>query len=440
MSLFRRLRTSQIFRNLSWILSANVLVSAANFIGSVLVVRYLGISEYGHIVLALAVATMLTPLILQNSERLVMFAAADSAHPTGTIVGSMGGAMALAAIPCFVIVAAMPWVGLTSEPVLFFLVGLSLLPLPTRVLRPLMLYEGRADVNFWSDCIFAAGGLLIRVAMILGGAGLAWFGGAVLLQNLAAALVLLLLYRRTRPASDRLGFDIGFAWQTLNRSWPIILTSFATVIASQLDRVVLSQGGDAAAVGMLGLFVQMILPIRIIASSATAARLPRLISGGISDVRHFQAEAERGLALSISVSVVIGLMMLLALPLFSLLFAVDMVPNWPILAILIAGYVVSVPAQYRLEYAMAIGAERHYLLTTLVASVVGALVVVLLVIQYGLLGAAISSPVLSLLSNIIGIHVGSRMAPYRRIYWQSLLKGLTMKPLLGFVGSRGAAR
>lgn len=438
MSLRDRLRASQVFRNLSWILSANVIVSATNFIGSILVVRYLGLADYGHIVLALAVATMLTPLVIQNSERLVLFAAADAAHPTGTILGSMGGAMALAALPCFIIFAALPWLGFGEGPALFFLIGMSLLPLPFRVIRPLMLYQGRSGINFWSDCVFAASGLILRVVLIFTGAGLAWFGGAVLVQNVVAAIVLFALYLHTRPDGDEIRFDAGLAVSSLRRSWPIMVTSFVMVIAAQVDRVALSEFGDSSAVGLLGLLAQLVLPIRIIASSATAARLPRLIAGGMSDTARFQSEAERGLALSVSVSLAVGVGVLLVLPLFSLLFAVNLGEHWHILAILILGYVIGIPGQYRVEYAMAISAERHYLWTTVLASAVGCLASVTLVWQYGLLGAALAAPVVSLLTNLVILHIDRTMIAYRPIYWRSLARGLSLEPLLSFAKPRKA--
>jgi O-antigen/teichoic acid export membrane protein len=276
---YKRIRT--YLHNSSWILGERLVVLGLGFLGTVLVARYLGPTDFGLLSYALSLATLfavsghmgLSGLVVRDLIR----------HPDvrpetmGTaailkMTGMGAGFLALVAYG-----AAFEGIGSGNFYLIVF-AGAALLLRPAEV------------VDFWFQAFLQARyvayarvsaqlvATALKVTLIASGANLLWFAGVPLLEAFVSAVLLLVLFGRNSPDSAR---RWRASWERakalLSQGWVIFLGSIFAVIYLKIDQVMLRWLSELDEVGQYAVAAQFSQAWYFVPTALVASIFPRLI-------------------------------------------------------------------------------------------------------------------------------------------------------------------
>ena len=101
-------------------------------------------------------------------------------------------------------------------------------------------------------------GALIKVALVISGAGLVWFIAATTFDTVLVAGGYVVSYKKKAGRLTAWSFDRKTAAFLLRESFPLMLTSAAVIIYQRIDQVMIGQMLDNNAVGMFSVAVRIV--------------------------------------------------------------------------------------------------------------------------------------------------------------------------------------
>ncbi|MCF2147827.1 oligosaccharide flippase family protein [Desmonostoc muscorum LEGE 12446] len=234
----------------------------------------------------------------------------------------------------------------------------------------------------------------------------------------------------TRIVKPKWQIKKDFIWQLFNYARTFVLINAIGVISSRMSILMISLIGSELMVGLYGVIGQLMLPFTIICDSVCMASFPSMSKAVSLEQGKFREITEN----------VIEMLLCMALPLIIVIFFIggDLItliykdPSFsqinPVLKVSCLSLILYPFSQTFFYALLANGLERFNLIEVVATNVVGALLGIVFISQYKLMGAAFMSLAMGFTScSLLGYAV------YRNLFSLRLLRTI-LRPLLITVG------
>jgi O-antigen/teichoic acid export membrane protein len=235
---------------MSWLVAAKVLRLGFVLLITVYIARYLGPAGYGVLsyvtafvalfasVASLGLNSIVVRDLVQNCE------AAPATLGTATILQMVGGLLA-----GLLAVVSITYYSEDSDQVtvMVAILGFSLVFKASDVIRYWFESIVESKYTVWAEMASFALILVVKVLLVLYQAPLIYFVWAVALESLLLAIGMVLIYQYSggKIGAWRMRFEL--AGSLLKNSWPLILSSLAIMVYLRIDQVMIRQMlGDEA--------------------------------------------------------------------------------------------------------------------------------------------------------------------------------------------------
>lgn len=402
-----------VARNAAFMLSGQVLLKILAFVFNVYVVRRLGDVHFGRYSAALAYIAIFAMFTDLGTSSLSV---REMARKEGNITWMVPDIIALRAVLSLAAIAVITlsaWLlGKTSDMVLgIFIASCGLL---------LYAFQGPLDnVMIAQERLHfsAVFGLLNQTVFIVLGTVLLFVGAGyigLLLASLAGVFVMGLASAYVVKRVLRLRFERPNPrhwWPLLQDSFPFGLMGIIGNFARRFDTVFMSFVLTDAAVGWYNVPYNLILMMLLLAQSLAISLYPTLVREYDSGQGSIQGTVQRALRylLLLSLPIAVG-GMLLADRIIVLLYGQEFVSAIPVMRILVW----ALPAMFMAEIlgrtSSTMHLEKRMARITIIKAVVTAGLNVLLISEFGLVGAAVAAVVTGALSVVLpSIIIGPTM-------------------------------
>ena len=268
----------RVLGNTVWQLADKILRLGMGLVVAIWIARYLGPRDFGLLNYAIAFVSLFGSIADGGMQSIVVRDLVHRGAETSVIVSS---ALALRAIGSIAAILIAGWTVGMLRPgdhqafLMVLIISLSLFPQAWDILdyehqsrfesRPIVL------IRAFSFCSFS----IVKVCLILGHAGLPWFGWVIVGEASLSALVMRLL-----PAAKRaLGGQARMKWNEIKyllfTCWPSLIAGLSVMLYMRIDQVMLGQMLGDDAVGTFSAAVRIseswyFLPVAVLSSAAPA--------------------------------------------------------------------------------------------------------------------------------------------------------------------------
>lgn len=239
-------------RSFGWLVAARLGRMVLSITVGAWVARYLAPAEFGALSYQLSLVAMVSALAGAGLDGLLVRELVTRPGGVGETLGTAMGLRLAAGVVLYVALLAGWWAthdGGAGGWMLAVL-GADIILQSANVFD---LYFQAQVANKWTALAgigAAVAASAVRVGLILAGASLVCFAGAVLVESLVLAAGLAYFYGRGRPTTDRWSYDAGYARRLLAESWPLIVSAGAVAGCMRVDQVMLGALAGEAAVGV----------------------------------------------------------------------------------------------------------------------------------------------------------------------------------------------
>jgi PST family polysaccharide transporter len=244
----------QILGNIAWHASEKVLRMLIGFLVGIWLARYLGPEQFGRFNYIVAWFGMFGAIAWLGVGETVMRDMVRDRSDEGRILGSafiirLSGSL----LAIVLALGAARWIGGFDENQLLLLailcIGVPFAEAPAGIWIWFASHTNIGPAVLGRNTSMIAGALL-KVGVILSGAGLVALMGVVALESVLLGLSLVIAYRWFGEHFAHWRFDFRHAWQMLITGIPIVLSGLATSLNAAVDQIMLGRLTSMADVGV----------------------------------------------------------------------------------------------------------------------------------------------------------------------------------------------
>jgi PST family polysaccharide transporter len=240
-STFRRLWASPAWHNFGWLTFDKGVRLTLGVVVGMWMARHLGPADYGLLNYALALASLASVFPALGLDLIVRRGLVNAPADAGRLLGTTFGLRLGAGLAAYVVLVAGAFL---FEPdatarLAIAMAGVSLL------LQPVLAIDLWFQSRLLSKHTVVAQSLtfgacaILRVILILRGAGLAPFLYLLALESVLFATLLVVTYLRGRERIAAWRWDAATAVSLLRESWPLAAATLATLVYVKFDQVLL---------------------------------------------------------------------------------------------------------------------------------------------------------------------------------------------------------
>ncbi len=392
----------RILENASWLTGSRILRLVLSVFLVAVLARYLGPAQYGVLQYSLAVVVIVSTAAGLGLQGVVVRNLVRDERSAGTLLGSalllrvLSGAVGSLTCIAIALVIADPAV----RQVLSLLAIMALL--------------GSGEVlAFWFEArvksrpiiivqlLAFACGAAAKLCLVLWQAELGLFALVFALETLLVAVGSFRVFRWQAPAGLQLRVSTAVVGELLRESWPLLVSSLATIIYTRADQVMLGQLAGTAAVGQYSaaLSISEFWHLLIVAFSASV--MPGIIRLHGEDRSLFLARIQLTLDAMVSVTLLVVITLSLLAPLIvSLLFGPAYLEAGRVLAIHAWTSVFIVWGVISNGWHLAENRQRLAMERTLLGAAANIGLNLILIPRYGAAGAAVATLVAQMFATV----------------------------------------
>jgi O-antigen/teichoic acid export membrane protein len=234
-----------------WSIGERAITLGLTWTVSIVVANYLGVSDYGQLMYAIALASLFTLLASAGLSGIVVRDLVRAPEERHEILGTVFVVRLLSGTLCLAVLVGSTFVlgSGASSSVLIAIVAVGLCFRAADVVE--FWFQSQTELRYVAMASIV-GSLLesgFRILLVVLGASLVHFAWATALGQLLYALLLLWTYRRTVGPLRLWRFRRPRALAYLHQSWPLILSGAANSINLRVDQVLLGVILGSSAVG-----------------------------------------------------------------------------------------------------------------------------------------------------------------------------------------------
>lgn len=430
----------KIVANTGWLVSGQLLRTAAGFVVGVLVARYLGPEQYGALGLAASFAALFSPLARLGLDQLVV---RDIVRDPASRDALLGTAFALKAGAGVALVPVITLTAVLARPDdprmgwLTLLAGLGTLLLAFDVIDFWFQSEVRSKYVVQARNVSYFLAAAARLAGVALGASLTFFAVVGLLELVTYAIGQVIAYQVARQSLRAWRFDGAIAGRLLREGWPLIVSGLAVMVSLRLDQAMLSVmvPGEIGlqTIGTYNVAVRFAEMWNFITSIIVISTLPAIVQAKGTSEELYTKRLQRVFDFIVIVFFSISLLITLLSNAIIRLYGESYIEAAPILAILIWSTIWAGLGGVRLIVIQAEGYFVYEMYSTILGALVNMILnLILIPYLYGL-GCAIAS----IVSYCVNSYVSSFVFPPLRRFGIMQTKALLSPRLdLGLLGLR----
>lgn len=424
----------KIVANTGWLVSGQLLRTAAGFVVGVFVARYLGPEQYGALWLAASFVALFSPLARLGLDQIVVRdivrdpASRDTLLGTAFVLKAFAG---VALVPVVTITATLARPGDSRIGWLALLAAFGLLLLAFDVIDFWFQSEVRSKYVVQARNIAYFLGAIARLAGVASGASLGFFAVVALLELVAYAIGRLVGYRIVGQSLWAWRFDRAIARRLLRQSWPLIISGMAAVISLSLDQAMLGSmlPGEIGthAVGVYSVAVRLAEMWYIVPAAIAISAFPAVVQARGNNPTLYKARMQRLFNLMTLISYGVAVLtVFLAKPVISL-YGTGYEDAAPILVILMwAGLWVSL-GEVRSLAIQAEGLLVQSMLAILLGAAVNVGLNLLLIPRFAGLGAAVATFISQFVAMYLSSFLFQALFELGRMQSRALLKPVVFR-------------
>jgi PST family polysaccharide transporter len=391
----RSKNSQQQTANAAWLMLDKSLRLVIGVTIGIWVARYLGVQAFGQLSFAIAFVSLFSAVATLGLDKIVVRDLVRHPELKNEILGSTfiakltGGAVAMClTLICIRLVE--PDNTLTQTLVSIIAVGMIFQATDTADLWFQSQVQSKYTVFAKSSAFLLLS--LVKVALILSGAGLVAFAWAALAEIIIGAVGLLITFRASGNPFRKLHANTARAKQLLAESWPYLLSGLAIILYMRIDQVMLGKLAGTTEVGLYSAALKLseawyIIPTIIVSTLMPA--VTRAKSTSLDDYYLIQKRLFIGLA-AIAYLVAIP-MTIFSTPLITILFGTEYSAAGPVLAVHIWAALFVFLGVATSPWVANEGLARYRLYCTASGAVLNIYLNYLLIPEYGALGCALAT-------------------------------------------------
>jgi len=414
----------KIFENISWLVFDRVAPILTAFIVNVIVIRYLGPSQFGLYSYALSFAAMFATLASLGSDPIIIRELTRATEREGEILGTALVMRLVAALVVWVI-AIVAVIQLRDDILTRILVAILAGQTVTTAMGVFDCWF-RAKIAARTMVILRASVALFgqagRIVLVVIGATLPAFALLLVGTSLLASVIVAVKCRRA--SGQKLVFNIGRARQLARDSWPFLIMSISVMVYMKIDQVMLTSMSGAHENGIYATAVTLSELWYFLPMAISNTVFPLIVKA--HDSAH-QASFEKKLQLFYDAMTALGYcvaipIFIFANPIVHMLYGSAYEGTANILRVHVASFVFVCIGIARGNFLIVKNYNIFNMLTSVAAAVLNVTLNLILIPPYGAIGAAWSTFISYMAANYVS---GFFSADLRRQTWM-LTKSLAL--------------
>jgi PST family polysaccharide transporter len=401
----------KIIANTGWLFVDNLVNVATGLLVGAWVARYLGPAQYGIFNYALALVSLLIPIVVLGLKDIVIRDIVRSPEDKDEILGTAFGLKLAGSLLALGLVIGVGQITRPEDVLIRWLVAILAGRFVFEALSQTLDYwfqsQVQAKFTVWAKNIGLLLSALVKIGLILSEAPLITFAWASLFEVFMFTVTLAALHRISQQTMFTWRVSFLRAKRLLRNSWPLIISNLAIIVYMRIGQVML---GNMAGEEVLGVY-----------SAATRLSelwyfIPMAISSSVFPAIVLSRENESyivyGKRMQVFYDIMAGIAYVIIIPLallapliVTILFGSDYIEAGPILRVHVWAFIFISLGVSRSRWLIAENMIRFDMLATVLGAVVNIGLNFLLIPRYGGLGAAwavtISQAVSTYLSSVL---------------------------------------
>ncbi|MGM9746968.1 MAG: flippase [Paludibacteraceae bacterium] len=426
----------KVVRNLFWAVTGKVVSLLGTLLVGIFVARYLGPEQYGlmnYVVSFVALFQVFASFGMDNIE-IREESKCKGTGEKGRVPGAeantiLGTAFGLRLIFAGITMLAVILTAWLFEADTFTKWMITLYSLST-IMNTFGVIRNYFTSIVWNEYVVKTEisrtiiGALIKVALLLLHAPLAWFIAAALFDTVLIAGGYLLSYRK-QIASPRLWtFDKTTAKYLIKESFPLLLSGAAIVVYQKIDQVMIGNMIDKASVGYYAVAESIAGVLIFIPTILSQTIMPILVQNYRVDKKQYHIKAQLFMDVTVWLCIILCVCICLLAPfLIRWLYGAQYEASIILLQVCVFKVIGYAFAQVTGTMIVTESKQKYVVVRNVVGCVFAISLNLLLLPRYGVLGAAVASVITAVITGYVS-HV--IIPTYRDIFHmqtRSLLKG-----------------
>jgi O-antigen/teichoic acid export membrane protein len=407
--------------NMGWLVSEKVLRILLGLVTFVFMARHLGPSDFGIFNYALAFLALFSSIATVGLNGPVVRDIVKEPNEVNLIMGTSLVLQLIGGLVAFCLLLATILIVRPFDSISFWVVsiiGIACLFKFSEVSK--YWFEARvqskyvviveAAVFFVFTCI--------KLALIYSGLSLIYFAWVSVVEALALALLVLIIYQFKTDNLFKLRFSFVWAKKLLQESWPLILSGLTVILYMRIDQIMIAQMMSDESVGIYSAAVRISEAWYFIPLAIVSSVFPSIIRFKGEGQEKYDVQLQKLFSLMVLISILVAIPM-------------SLISNWLILAMYgqefgEAGYVLALHVWAGIFVSLGVSSGKWYLnenLTrlmfyrTLCGAVINITMNYFLIPFYGIIGATYAT----LISYIFVAFLFDIFNPKtRKIFWMKV--------------------
>lgn len=399
----KKILKNRTVKNAGWIIGGRLMNKLLAFLVGILTARYLGPGNYGLVNYAVAYTAFFAALCNLGISSVIIKNFADHPDEEGEAVGT---ALALRAVSSFL--SAVMIVSIVSvidgdEPLTVLVAALSSIGLLFQIFDT---FNQWFQAKLWSKYASAASVVSYlavsgyKLFLLMTGKSVTWFALATSVDYAAAAVLLLLAYRR--KGGPKLSFSMKRAGELLRASSPFIIASLMVSVYAGTDKFMLKHMLDEASVGHYAVAVSLSTTWAFLLQAVIDSVYPSVIHAFDGDKRIFERRNRQLYAIVFYAAGFISLVIcLLACPIVSILYGPEYAPAAAPLRIVVWYTAFSYLGVARNAWMVCMDRQKYLKYLYTAAAVINVALNLIMIPRLGASGAAAASLVTQISTTVL---------------------------------------
>jgi len=413
---------NKVVKNSMWMIASRIAQSILAFFISTLTARYLGPSNFGLISYAASLVAFAVPIMYLGIEKIFIQEIVKNPEHEGEIAGTAMLTTLISSVFCVIGVISFVHIAHTGERDTILVTALYSILLIFQSLdivqhwfQAKLLSKYIAIILFFASILASA----YKVFLLVTGKSVYWFAIYHTILYFLIAVGLLVMYKKV--GKQRLTFSAATAKRLLSRGKHFIPSTLLVVLTAQVSKIMLRNMMGNAALGYFSIAVVCAGITSFVFSAIIVSAQPVIFKNKEDDEQLFKKN------LSALYAIIIYLALLQSIVIFgfsndivSILFGSDFLPAIPVVRIFIWQAVFSFLGAVRNIWILSENKQKYLWFINLCGVAVSVLLNFLLIPIFGVEGAAISSLLTQIFTNVIMSYILKPMRPVNQFMMQGL--------------------
>jgi O-antigen/teichoic acid export membrane protein len=291
-----RQQFQKVVGNTGWLMASQIVRQGVGLVIGVLMARYYGPALYGEFNYALAFVALFATIGLLGLDGIVIRELVRDPSCRDDALGTSFLLMLIAGGVAFGLAMLGIWLVRGADPLALWLVA---------IMSAGAIFQAFNAIEFWLESrlqwkfsaiakssVLLLGGL-VKIGLILKHASLIAFALTGLAEAAAGAAGLVITYRAKGLSLSAWRFKAPMAVHLLRDSWPLMLSTFVTIVYLRIDQVMLGTLAGTEEVGIYSAAVRLAEPWGFVSMAICSSVFPAIVKAGTTDNEAFDAQLQR---------------------------------------------------------------------------------------------------------------------------------------------------